>query len=188
MASYPFSPWHYFLVGLMFAIVGPIFIWHATGQTQTPGRQVFDSDPSCSAANLLARDSAQQGACTVAFVPVENKRSVTEYRQRGMPYQHYFITVSTRLADNPTFQIVGPNVLPDVAIGKPLYVLIFRRQIVMSLINGQAVNAVNNPDNTASTNTFRKVLTVLFLLCAAGAFFIAVKMLFFSQSDDAQAN
>jgi len=184
MASHPFSPWHYLSVGLMFAIVGPFFIWHATGQTQAPGLQQFDTDPSCRAANLLAGDSAQQGACTVAFVSVEDKRTVTEYRQRAMPSQHHFITVSTALADNPTFQIVGPNVLPDVTIGKSLYVLIFRRQIVMSLINGQAVDAINNPDNTASTNTFRKVLTALFLLIAAGAFFIAVKMLFFSQSDN----
>ena len=187
MASHPFSPWHYLIVGLMFVIVVPWFIWHGTGQTQTPGLQQFNTDPSCSATNLLAGDAAQQGACTVAFVPVEDKRTVTDYRPTTMPQQKHFISVSTTLADNPTFQIVGPNVLPDVAIGKPLYVLIFRRQIVMSLINGQAVETVNNPDNAASTNTFRKVLTVLSLLFAAGAFFIAVKMLFFSQSDNSQA-
>lgn len=187
MASHPFSPWHYLTVGLMFAIVIPWFIWHATGQTQTPDLQQFNTDPSCSAANLLEGDAAQQGACTVAFVPVEGKRSVTEYRPTTMPHQKHLISVSTGLADNPTFQIVGPDVLPDVTIGKSLYVLIFRRQIVMSLINGQAVETVNNPDNTASTNTFRKVLTVLSLLFAAGAFFIAVKMLFFPQSDNLQA-
>lgn len=186
MASQPFSPWHYLSVALFFAIIVPWFIWHATGQTQTPGLQQFNTDPSCSAANLLAADSAEQGACTVASVPVVDKRLVTVIRQNAMPYQRYLITVSTAFADNQTFQIVGPNVLPDVTIGKSLYVLIFRRQIVMSLINGQAVETVTNPGNTASTNTFRKVLIVLSLLFAAGAFFIAVKMLFFSQSDNSQ--
>ncbi len=187
MASHPFSPWHYLTVGLLFAIVVPWFIWHATGRTQTPGLQQFNTDPSCSAANLLAGDAARQGACTVTLVPVDDKRSVTEYRPTTMPHQKYLISVSTGLADNPTFQIVGPNVLPDVTMGKPLYVLIYRRQIVMSLINGQAVVTVNNPNNTASTNTFRKVLTVLSLLVAAGAFFIAVKMLFFPRPDHSQA-
>ncbi|MGH8402858.1 MAG: hypothetical protein ACRESO_05580, partial [Gammaproteobacteria bacterium] len=51
-----------------------------------------------------------------------------------------------------------------VSVGQPLTVMLFQRKIVMALINGQTVESVNDPDNTASTNRFRKVVTGISIL------------------------
>ncbi|MGH8398547.1 MAG: hypothetical protein ACRETA_09935 [Gammaproteobacteria bacterium] len=178
-----FSPWHYLGVGFFFVAVIPFITWHISNiPNQTPSLQVFDSDPSCTKSNLLAADTAQSGACTVISALVANKRVMTIYRSRTSPHHQYLITVNTASADNPTFQIVGSNVLSYVSVGQPLYVTLFQRQIVMALINGQAVETVNDPDNTASTNRFRKIVTGISILIGIILWALALKMLFLTPS------
>ncbi|MGH8378615.1 MAG: hypothetical protein ACRER7_06640 [Gammaproteobacteria bacterium] len=161
-----FSPWHYLGIGFFFVAVIPFITWHISNiPNQTPGLQVFDSDPSCAKTNLLTATDAQAGACTVVSAPVTNKQVKAIYGQRHAgPRFQYLITVNTSLADNPTFQIVGANMLSYVSVGQPLTVMLFQRKIVMALINGQTVESVNDPDNTASTNRFRKVVTGISIL------------------------
>lgn len=185
-SSTPFSPWHYLGTGLVFAIIGPWFIWHATGNTQTPGLQEFNASPSCSASNLQAAASAVQGVCTVVSVPVVNKQTTTEFRTGGVggSLKHYLITVGASQVGNPTYEIVNNPFFNDIVVGQPVYVMIFRGKIVNTLLAGQSIESVDNPDNNARGNGFRKILTALSLLFAAVAFFIVGKLLFFSPSDN----
>lgn len=184
MSTSSFSPWHYLGAVILFLFVIPFITWHISNiPNQTPGLQVFDSDPSCAKSNLLAATDAQSGACSVISAPVTNKQVKAIYggHHAGARYQ-YLITINTSLADNPTFQIIGSNVLSYVSVGQPLTVMLFQRQIVMALINGQTVESINDPDNTASTNRFRKVITGLSILIGIILLTLALKMLFLTPS------
>lgn len=184
MGTSSFSPWHYLGAVLLFVFVIPFITWHISNiPNQTSGLRVFDSDPSCAKSNLFAATGALSGACTVVSAPVTNKQVKAIYGQRHAgPRYEYLITVDTSHVDNLTFQIVGSNVLSYVSLAQPLTVMIFQRQIVMALINGQTVESINNPDNAASTNRFRKVITGISILIGIILLVLALKILFLTPS------
>jgi len=114
--------------------------------------------------------------CTVEPVTVEDKAADVRIAHNGRI--NYWLTVRTASGDQERFTLADTRTRMSsafwkVALGQPVYALVFRQRVAMLAINGQALPTSDDPDVGARANIARWIGALFLLALAAYSLYCA---------------